>query len=123
MKRTVAWTLAALLAAAIGAPGASAAKKDVANSPAAILGALAGMPVPTAELGKQQARGITINSGDGGAVTAGSSNANAVINSPIAGVINLDHSIDNNTGITSVLQNFGNNSIMQVSTTINITVH
>jgi hypothetical protein len=46
-----------------------------------------------------------------------------VIGSPINGVLDNDHSINNNAGITSVLQNFGNNSVMQVSTTINITVH
>jgi hypothetical protein len=125
MARTVVWTIASLLAATFAASGPSlAAERGMpAGSPAAVLGALAGTAVSAIELGRQHGRGITIDSGSGGAITAGTTNANAVINSPIAGVINLDHSIDNNTGITSVLQNFGNNSVMQVSTTINISVH
>ena len=125
MKRTVAWAIASLFAAAAGASGSCLAAEEgaAAGSPGAVLRALAGTAVPTAELGQQHGRGITIDSGSGGAITAGTSNANAVINSPIGGTINLDHSIDNNTGITSVLQNFGNNSVMQVSTTINISVH
>jgi hypothetical protein len=122
MKRCAAWKLMVVLAVAAGAPGSSlAAERGLpAAPPAAVLRALA---VSSIELGKQHGRGITIDSGSGSAITAGTTNANAVINSPIGGIINLDHSIDNNTGITSVLQNFGNNSVMQVSTTINISVH
>ena len=56
------------------------------------------------------------------AASAGTSSGNAVIGSPLTGFISNDHSIDNNAGITSVLQNFGNNSVVQASTTINITV-
>jgi hypothetical protein len=125
MKRCAAWKLMVVLAVAAGAPGSSlAAERGLpAAPPAAVLRALAGTAVSSIELGKQHGRGITIDSGSGSAITAGTTNANAVINSPIGGIINLDHSIDNNTGITSVLQNFGNNSVMQVSTTINISVH
>ena len=125
MKRSVAWTAAFLLMAAVGVSGSClAAETGVpTGSPAAVLGALAGTAVPAAELGKQRARGITINTGSGAATTAGTTSGNAVIASPITGLISNDHSINNNAGITSVLQNFGNNSVMQVSTTINITVH
>jgi hypothetical protein len=126
MKAVAVCVFGSLLAASIGAPGSSRAAGAGAptGSPAAVLGALAGTAVPAAELGKERARGaigIDVN-GSGSAITAGTSTANAVIGSPINGVITNDHSINNDTGITSVLQNFGNNSIMQVSTTINITL-
>lgn len=123
MKRSVAWTVASLLAATFGATGSAlAAEKGVPpGSPTAVLDALAGNVVPAAELGKEHGRGITINTGASGAVNAGTSSGNSVIGS-LTGSISNDHSIDNNAGITSVLQNFGNNSVVQASTTINITV-
>jgi hypothetical protein len=125
MKRSVAWAVASLLAAAVGASGSClAAEKGVPTGlSATVLAALAGTAVPTAELGNEHGRGITINTGSGAATDAGSSTGNAVIGSSITGSLTNEHSIDNNAGITSVLQNFGNNSVMQVSTTINITVH
>jgi hypothetical protein len=124
MKRSFAWTVASLLAATFGATGSAlAAEKGVlTGSPTAVLDALAGNVVPAAELGKEHGRGITINTGAGAAASAGTSSGNAVIGSPLTGFISNDHSIDNNAGITSVLQNFGNNSVVQASTTINITV-
>ena len=93
--------------------------------PAAVLGTLAGTVVPVAQLGKERARGaVGINvAGSGSALASASSADNAAIGNSINGTITNDHSINNNAGITSVLQNFGNNSIMQVSTTINISVH
>jgi hypothetical protein len=124
MKASAIWVAASLLAAALGSSGTSlAAEVGAATKPGAVLGLLAGTAVPAAELGNVRARGITINTGDGAATAAGTTANNAVILSPLTGTITNDHSIDNNAGITSVLQNFGNNSIMQVSTTINITVH
>ncbi len=124
MKAPAIWAVALLLAAALGSSGSSlAANAAAATKPGAVLGVLAGTAVPTAELGNVRARGITVNTGSGAATSAGTTANNAVIFSPVTGFITNDHSIDNNAGITSVLQNFGNNSIMQVSTTINITVH
>jgi hypothetical protein len=125
MKRSAAWAVASLLAAAVAASGSClAAEAGVpTGSPKTVLGALSGTAVPTAELGKERARGIVINTGSGTANSAGTSSGNAVIASPITGALTNDHSINNNAGITSVLQNFGNNSVMQVTTTINITVH
>jgi hypothetical protein len=123
MKASAIWAAASLLIAAVAASSPSlAAEAGVSTNPGAVLGVLAGTAVPSAELGKERARGITINTGSGAATAAGTSTANAVIGSPITGFISNDHSIDNNAGITSVLQNFGNNAVMQVSTTINITV-
>jgi hypothetical protein len=125
MKRSAAWAVASLLAAAVAASGSClAAEAGVpTGSPNTVLGVLSGTAVPTAELGKERARGIVINTGSGTANSAGTSSGNAVIASPITGALTNDHSINNNAGITSVLQNFGNNSVMQVTTTINITVH
>jgi hypothetical protein len=130
MKRSAAWTVASLLAAILGvscpclaAEAGAPTGSPLPTGPLSVLSILAGTAVPAAELGSERARGITINTGASGAVNAGTSTANAVIASPLNGFISNDHSIDNNAGITSVLQNFGNNSVMQVSTTINITVH
>ncbi|MBV8739891.1 MAG: hypothetical protein JO007_22085 [Alphaproteobacteria bacterium] len=125
MTRSAALVLASLLTTVVSASGTClAADRDGPTGSFAVLGALAGTALPSAELGRERARGIAINvNGSGSAISTGTSSANAVIGSPITGLINNDHSIDNNAGITSVLQNFGNNSIMQVSTTINIAVH
>ncbi len=125
MKRSAAWTVSILLGIA-GASSASLAgeSRAPAGSSAAVLGVLAGTAVPAAQLGRERARGILgINvNGSGSALSAGNSTGNAVIGAPINGVVSNDHSINGNAGITSVLQNFGNNSIMQVSTTINISI-
>ena len=126
MKRSAAWTVSILLAMT-GASGAclAAEASAPAGSPAAVLGALSGTAVPAAQLGKERARGaIGINvDGSGSALAAGNSTGNVAVGGAVNSTISNDHSINGNAGITSVLQNFGNNSIMQVSTTINITVH
>lgn len=129
MKVSVTWAAAALLVAVVGASGSGlAAESGVPGNgpvkPAAVLGALAGTAVPSAELGRERGRGgIAVNVNGSAALNNGSSANNIVVGSPIAGTISNDKSIDNNVGITSVLQNFGNNSVIQTSTTINITIH
>lgn len=123
MKASAIWAAASLFAAVAGGSSACLAAHPGAPAPSmAVLQVLAGSVVPNAELGNQRARGIAV-SVNGSALNNGSSGGNAVIASPITGIIDNDHSINNNVGITSVLQNFGNNSVMQTSTTINITVH
>ncbi len=123
MKPSAIWAAAALFAAVAGGSGSCLAAGGAApTQSAAVLHILAGTAVPTAELGRERARGIAVNV-NGSALNNGSSAGNAVLASPITGMISNDHSIDNNVGITSVLQNFGNNSVMQTSTTINISVH
>lgn len=123
MKASAIWAVASLLAAAVGASGSClAAEGGTPAKPALVLNALAGTAVPTIELGKEHGRGIAVNV-NGSALNNGSSAGNSVVSSPLAGTISNDHSINDNVGITSVLQNFGNNSVMQSSTTINITVH
>lgn len=125
MKRSAALIVASLFTTVVSASSSCLAMdRGGASGSSAVLGGLAGTALPSAELGKERARGIAVNvNGSGSAISAGTNSANAVIGSPITGLISNDHSIDNNAGITSVLQNFGNNSIMQVSTTINISVH
>ena len=140
MKRSAIWAVAALLAAAVGIHGSCRAGENTASASNGILGALAGAVVPTAELSGQRARGIqninvntntnnttnntsnyTIDSG--AALSDGSLRGNAVIGNSATGTITTTGSINNNTGITTVFQNSGNNSLFQQTTSINITVH
>ena len=123
MKASAIWAAAALFAAVAGGSASCLAAGSEAPTPSAVvLRVLAGTAVPNAELGHERARGIAVNV-NGSALNRGDSADNAVLLSPITGTISNSHSIDNNVGITSVLQNFGNNSVMQTSTTINISVH
>ena len=93
-----------------------------------MLQGLADSAIPAAELGRQSARGIKNISVDttftfDGALSNGSLKGNAVIGTSDTGFITTTNSINNNTGITTVFQNSGNNSLFQQSTSINITVH
>lgn len=123
MKASAIWAAASLLIAVAGVSGSSlAAERGTPVKPAAVLKVLAGSQLGTTALGQEHGRGIAVNL-NGSALANGTSAGNAVIGSAITGMISNDHSIDNNTGFTSVLQNFGNNSVLQTSTTINISVH
>ena len=91
-------------------------------------GPLAGSAVPTAELGRQHARGTTdinvdttVNSD--GSFNLGNVRGNAVGVNSATGTITTTGSINNNTGFTTVFQNSGNNSLFQASTSIFLTVH
>lgn len=123
MKAFAAWAVASLLAVGIGYSGSSfAAENSVATGPGAVLRVLAGTAVANAELGQQHARGGIAVNVNGSALNHGTDAGNSVVGS-VNGVISNDHAINNNVGLTTVMQNFGNNSIMQQSTTINITIH
>lgn len=129
MKTSATLTIAALLAAAVYTHGSCLAGENNANSGTRnILGALAGSAVPTAELGRQHARGTTdinvdttVNSD--GSFNLGNVRGNAVGVNSATGTITTTGSINNNTGFTTVFQNSGNNSLFQASTSIFITVH
>jgi hypothetical protein len=131
MNRSAIWAVAALLATAVGVHGLClAGENSVAAAPGSVLGALAGTAVSTAELGRQHGRGIkninvntnyTVDSGS--ALSVGSLKGNAVIGTSDTGMITTTGSINNNTGITTVFQNSGNNSLFQQSTSIFITLH
>jgi hypothetical protein len=123
------WVAAAILAGALGAQYPCLADEMGGTSSASpILGALAGAALPAAELGRQQARGansinLDTNYTSDGALSDGAVRGNVVIGPSDTGGITTTGSINNNTGITTVFQNSGNNSLFQQTTSINITMH
>jgi hypothetical protein len=130
MKRSAIWAGAALLAVALGSQESCLAGENSAAVARGALAALVGAAVPAAELSGQRARGIknvnvdtnyTIDSGS--ALSAGSLKGNTVIGNSDTGMITTTGSINNNTGITTVFQNSGNNSLFQQTTAINIMLH
>lgn len=117
------WAAAAVLAGVFGVQGRClAGESDVTPKASGILGALAGTALPAVELSRQQARGTTNYTFDG-ALSNGVLGGNAVIGPSDTGSITTTGSINNNSGITTVFQNSGNNSLFQQTTSINITVH
>ena len=129
MKRFASWVIAALLTATLGMSGSSIAGENGASGkPADLINKLAGNVVPAAELQRQQARGIKNITVDttfnfDGALSDGSLRGNSVVGNSTTGAITTTGSINNNTGITTVFQNSGNNSLFQQTTSIVITVH
>ncbi|MDE2240743.1 MAG: hypothetical protein KGJ73_12560 [Rhodospirillales bacterium] len=61
-------------------------------------------------------------SGTVAAVNLGTDTGNSADHSVTGSISNLQ-SVNNNTGLTTVIQNTGNNSLLQSSMTVNITVH
>jgi hypothetical protein len=129
MKTRAIWAVATLVAAAFGVQGRCLAG-ELGITPRAhgILSALAGAAVPAAELSQEHARGTENINVDTrytfeGALSNGALRGNAVIGLSDTGSITTTGSINNNTGITTVFQNSGNNSLFQQTTAINITVH
>jgi len=117
------WITAVLLAGVVGINRPCvAAENSLPQLSERVLLALAETSVSAAELGEERARGFAVNV-NGSALSNGNSVYNHIVSSPITGLIENEHSINNNVGITSVLQNFGNNAVVQTSTTINITVY
>jgi hypothetical protein len=129
MKTRGIWAVATLLAAAFGVQGPClAGELGITPRAPGVLNALAGAAVPLAELSRQHARGIkNIDVGTNytfdGALSNGALRGNAVIGPSDTGSITTTGSINNNTGITTVFQNSGNNSLFQQTTSINIAVH
>jgi hypothetical protein len=127
MKTSATWAVAALIFATAGAGGSCRVGEAGAAAQGGLLGALDGTAVPAAELGRQHARGstninidTTVNSD--GSFNLGDLRGNAVVGTSATGIITTTNSINNNTGITTVFQNSGNNSLFQQSTSIFITV-
>jgi hypothetical protein len=128
--RTV-WAAAAVLAGALGVQGPCLAS-EVGMTPNAsgILGALAGAAVPAAELGRQHARGTMAAGADCTSISCLQTqtifkNPNITTTTTTTTLTNTATigSINNNTGITTVFQNSGNNSLFQQTTALNVTVH
>jgi hypothetical protein len=123
IKTFALWAATAVLAAGFDVHGQClAGESDVTPKASGLLGALAGTALPAVELGRQQARGITNFTFDG-ALSNGALLGNAVVGPSDTGSITTTGSINNNSGITTVFQNSGNNSLFQQTTSINITVH
>jgi hypothetical protein len=83
-----------------------------------IAGLLAGTGVSDRDLGNQSARGAVVLTGDlTGSVTGNTSIGDA------NGVIRNMNSFNYDTGIITVFQNTGNNSLFQNQTIVNVTIH
>src|SRR5689334_8972704 len=128
MKTSAIWAIAALLAVTAGVHGTCAAGEKQPPPAGVNLGALAGSAVPAAQLGREHARGVkTVNVDTNisfdGSLSEGALRNNAVIGNSATGTITTSNSINNNTGITTVFQNSGNNSLFQQTTSINIMLH
>jgi hypothetical protein len=124
MKSFAIRAFATLVAAVIGVQGSClAGEPGMTPKASGILGALAGTALPAVELSRQHARGIDTNYTFDGALSTGALSSNAVVGPSNTGTITTTGSINNNTGITTVFQNSGNNSLFQQTTSINITVH
>ncbi|MBU6448431.1 MAG: hypothetical protein KGQ26_02280 [Rhodospirillales bacterium] len=87
------------------------------SASSAIVSSLGASPVSSAQLSKMRA-----GFGVVGAVNLGIDTGNSANNS-LTGSISTGQSVNGNTGLTTVIQNTGNNSLLQSSMTVNITVH
>lgn len=82
----------------------------------AIISVLGVSSVPSKELSKMRAGTESV-----AAVNLGSDTGNSVSNS-MTGTVSNTNSVNGNIGLTSVMENTGNNSLLQSSMTVNITV-
>lgn len=87
------------------------------NATSAIITGLSSNAVSSAELKKMRG-----GFGVVGAVNLGADSGNNANNSLTGSILN-GQSVNGNTGLTTVIQNTGNNSLLQSSMTVNITVH
>ena len=69
------------------------------------------------DLGRNAAKGLPDN------LNSAISQANTVAGNSVTGTIINAGSINNNVGLTTILQNTGNNSLFQTSTVVNVTMH
>lgn len=88
-----------------------------ANASSAMIASLGNSAVPNIQLAKMRGGSGTVAS-----VNLGSDTGNSANNS-ITGSILDTQSVNGNTGLTTVIQNTGNNALLQSSMTVNITVH
>jgi hypothetical protein len=93
-----------------------AGNNGTAGDAGAMLTSLGASAVSSTDLAKMRAGTETVT-----AVNLGSDTGNSVSDS-LTGPVANTNSINDNTGLTSVLQNTGNNALLQSSMTVNITV-
>jgi len=111
-RMKVATILAASFALGLSACPAFAAGNDDSDNALAGLGAA----VPSAQLANMRGGTLVVVSSNTGADTN-----NSVTNSPAGSIIN-NESANSNTGLTTIMQNTGNNALLQSSMTVNISV-
>ncbi|WP_297368649.1 hypothetical protein [Acidocella sp.] len=102
-----------LAAVLVAGPVRAAGAGDTSNDPLASLG---GSAVNAAQLSAMRGGTFVASS-----VNIGIDTGNSANNSVTGGISN-NQSVNNNTGLTTVLQNTGNNALLQSSMTINIAV-
>ena len=86
--------------------------------PSAALSALAGMQVSTAQLSRQRGKAFIVSSSNSG-VDSG----NTVIDSPTGNIVDKGANLNGGNGIMTIFQNTGNNTLLQNSTTVNISIN
>jgi hypothetical protein len=102
-------------------PALASGAGNGANNGANDIGALISTLGPSAVSGTELAK-MRGGSGTVAAVNLGTDTDNSVTDSA-TGTISNTGSVNDNTGLTSVMQNTGNNALLQSSMTVNITVH
>jgi hypothetical protein len=131
MKTFATWAVVAVLAGALGVQRPClAGELSMTPNASGIGGALAGAALPAAELSRQHARGIMAAGADCSSISCLQTQTifkNPVINTTTTTTTLTNTAaigpINNNTGITTVFQNSGNNSLFQQTTTLNVAVH
>ncbi len=109
--------LIAYLIAGVMLQGTAAFASPAADGNASPLLAL-GKPATTAQLKAARARGELVVS----AASSGNVGNNSVGAGSTTGTITDNQSVQNNSGFTTVLQNTGNNALLQNSTSIYVSV-
>jgi len=93
-----------------------AAAASPADPASAIVGSLGDSAISTKQLSTMRGGALVISSQNIGTDSGNSAN------NTVTGSIIDNHSINGNTGITTIFQNTGNNTLFQASTTVNISI-
>jgi hypothetical protein len=131
MKTFATCAVVAVLAGALGVQRPClAGELSMTPNATGIRGALAGASLPTAELSRQHARGIMAAGAD--CISISCLQTQTIFKNPVINTTTTTTtltntatigSINNNTGITTVFQNSGNNSLFEQTTSLNVTMH
>jgi hypothetical protein len=88
------------------------------SPPGTVASLLAGTGVSDRDLGNQSARGVVL-----GPLTGSVTDNTSTSYGGTGGLISNTGSFNYDTGITTVFQNTGNNSLFQNQTIVNVTIH